>query len=108
MNLKEYQALSSRTATNEEHKPQAFCNYALGLNGEAGEVADMIKKGIFHGHELDRHEVAKELGDCLWYIAQLSRLAGFTLEDVAVMNINKLKARYPNGFSEEASVKRNV
>lgn len=107
MRMNEYQEQSRRTTTEEKHLPQTYCNYALGLSGEAGEVADLIKKGVFHGHEMNRHAIAKELGDVLWYVSQLSRLVGFTLEEVATMNINKLKARYPNGFSEEASVNRN-
>jgi NTP pyrophosphatase (non-canonical NTP hydrolase) len=106
MKLNEYQVYAQRTHNEDLPQVQAFANYALGLNGEAGEVADHIKKGIFHGHEMNRHELAKELGDCLWYIANLSKLAGFTLEDVAQMNVNKLKARYPDGFDKEKSVNR--
>lgn len=106
MKLNDYQEQASRTATGEENKSQTFCNYALGLVSESGEVGDYIKKGVFHGHEMNRHEIAKELGDCLWYLSQLSRLVGFTLEDVAKMNINKLNARYKDGFSHEASIQR--
>lgn len=107
MNLNEYQALALRTRNEEIGTVQELANYALGLNGEAGEVADHIKKGIFHGHEMNRHDLAKELGDCLWYIANLSKVAGFTLEDIAVMNVNKLKKRYPEGFDKEKSVNRS-
>lgn len=106
MKLNDYQKHAQRTHNEDLPQAQAFANYALGLSGESGEVADHIKKGIFHGHEMNRHELAKELGDCLWYIANLSKLAGFTLEDVAEMNVNKLKARYPDGFDKEKSVNR--
>ena len=106
MNFNEYQELAGRTSNGEGSTPQALTNYALGLNGEDGEVGDMIKKGVFHGHEMNRHEIAKELGDCMWYISQLARLTGFTLEEIAIMNINKLKKRYPDGFSSKASVNR--
>nr|WP_254178579.1 nucleoside triphosphate pyrophosphohydrolase family protein [Cytobacillus oceanisediminis] len=85
---------------------QAFSNYGLGLNGEAGEVADILKKGIFHGHEMNRHELAKELGDVLWYVANIAHLAGFTLEKIALMNVDKLMRRYPTGFDAERSVNR--
>jgi NTP pyrophosphatase (non-canonical NTP hydrolase) len=107
MNLNEYQTHALRTHNEKLGQVQAFANYALGLNGEAGEVADHIKKGIFHGHEMNRHELAKELGDCLWYIANLSNLAGFTLDQIAEMNVTKLMKRYPEGFDKERSVNRD-
>ena len=106
MKLNEYQEMALRTRNEDVGTVQEFANYALGLNGEAGEVADHIKKGIFHGHEMNRHELAKELGDCLWYIANLSKLAGFSLEQVATMNVTKLMNRYPEGFDKTASVNR--
>jgi NTP pyrophosphatase (non-canonical NTP hydrolase) len=81
----------------------------LGIAGEAGEVADLLKKICGHGHRVDadtRTKLRKELGDVLWYISDLSSLLGFTLEEVAADNIYKLKQRYPEGFSSEASQNR--
>ena len=75
----------------------------LGVAGEAGEVADLIKKHIGHGHDLDRSKVGKELGDVLWYVTVLAERVGLSLESVAAQNIAKLRARYPDGFSVEAS-----
>ena len=72
----------------------------MGVAGEAGEVADMIKKHLGHGHDLDRDKLIKELGDCLWYTATLAKLIGCTLSDVAQQNVEKLAKRYPGGFSE--------
>jgi len=100
MKLNEYQELSARTANTHANE---LTNYGLGIAGEAGEVADLIKKSQFHGHDVDHAEVRKELGDVLWYLSQIARVAGVSLEDVAVRNIEKLRARYPEGFSEEAS-----
>lgn len=83
---------------------------ALGIAGEAGEVADLVKKAIYHGHALDDAMIAKmklELGDVLWYLAELATLFGFTLEDIARANDEKLRARYKDGFSSRASIKRN-
>lgn len=77
-----------------------------GLTGEAGEVADLIKKHFGHGHELDLTKVKKELGDVLWYLSQLAEQFGLSMDDVGEANIAKLKARYPDGFSEEASKNR--
>lgn len=103
MNLNEYQRLASRTANL---KDEALTNFALGIAGEAGEVADMVKKYVFHGHQLDRDELIKELGDVLWYVSQLAAWMDIELDEVAKRNIEKLMARYPNGFSKEASRSR--
>lgn len=67
-------------------------NGALGLTGEAGEVSDLVKKGI------DLEHLKKELGDCAWYLAMICDACGFALDDVMQTNIDKLKARYPQGF----------
>lgn len=92
----------------DDHAPDPgdLLNGALGLTGEAGEVADIIKKYIFHGHKLDRDEIVKELGDVLWYVALLCETIGVSIDDVMVKNINKLEARYPDGFSSEKSRNR--
>lgn len=104
MKLNEYQELSSRTAAKHDNE---LINYGLGIAGEAGEVADLIKKSSFHGHSIDKAEVKKELGDVLWYLGQIARLTGLTLEEVAQGNIDKLMKRYPEGFSTERSINRD-
>lgn len=73
-------------------------NGALGLTGEAGEVSDLVKKGIFHEKGIDLEHLKKELGDCVWYLAMICDACGFTLDDVMQTNIDKLKVRYPEGF----------
>jgi NTP pyrophosphatase (non-canonical NTP hydrolase) len=73
-------------------------SYALGLCGEAGEVADMLKKHWGHGVKLDSVALAKELGDVLFYVAALAAQHGFTLDEVARLNERKLRERYPGGF----------
>lgn len=70
----------------------------LGLSGEVGEVNDMIKKWIFHEKNLDTTHLQKELGDVMWYIALFCDAFGWDLNDILQMNIDKLKARYPEGF----------
>ena len=104
MNFDEYQVLASRTANDGDLYELA--NYGLGITGEAGEVADIIKKAVFHGHDIPVKELKKELGDVLWYVSQLARVNGLTLENIAIANIKKLKKRYPDGFSQEASINR--
>jgi NTP pyrophosphatase (non-canonical NTP hydrolase) len=78
----------------------------LGIAGEAGEVADMIKKHVGHGHPLDKEKLSKELGDALWYVQEISEVLDIPLEDIAAGNILKLMKRYPEGFSEERSINR--
>ena len=88
--------------------PGELLNGALGLTGEAGEVADMVKKHIFHKHQLDRFELVKELGDVCWYLALICHALNVSLEEVMDLNVKKLKERYPNGFSVEASINRKM
>lgn len=103
MNLNEYQELSARTA--HPHKNE-LSNYGLGLAGESGEVVELIKKSQFHGHNIHAEEITKELGDVLWYLSQIARLAGIPLDDVAKQNIKKLQKRYPEGFNQKDSRER--
>lgn len=79
----------------------------MGLNGEAGEAIDILKKHLFQGHELDTAHMAKELGDVAWYLAVSANAIGYDLETIMQMNVDKLKARYPDGFDAEHSLHRN-
>jgi NTP pyrophosphatase (non-canonical NTP hydrolase) len=99
--LNRYQQDASRTGGT------GLAVSGLGIAGEAGEVADLIKKYIGHGHALSIDDLEKELGDVLWYVADLASQVGLTLEEVAAANIEKLRKRYPNGFSQEASQNRS-
>jgi len=76
---------------------------ALGLAGEAGEVADTVKKAVFHQHGIDRDELIKELGDVLWYAAGLCTQLDIPMSDVMERNIDKLRKRYPDGYNSAAS-----
>lgn len=81
---------------------------AMGLAGEAGEVVDLLKKSIGHGHELDPVRIALELGDVLWYVAEIANHLDVKLSDVAEANLAKLRSRYPGGFSPQASINREA
>lgn len=107
MNINEYQQLALKTANNLNDKKGLVVNGALGLTGESGEVADLIKKHLFQGHELDKEHLAKELGDVAWYLAITAYAIGYDLETIMKMNIDKLKKRYPNGhFEKNKSINR--
>ena len=101
----EYQRLAMVTAASLDNK-QKQMNAVLGLNGESGEVADIYKKATFQGHSLDKKHVAEEIGDVMWYCALMASGLGTDLNEIMENNINKLKARYPEGFSAERSVNR--
>lgn len=78
----------------------------MGLNGEAGECIDVLKKHLFQDHWFDREHLAKELGDVAWYLAISADAIGYTLEEIFQMNVEKLKSRYPDGFDAEHSIHR--
>lgn len=78
-------------------------NAALGLTGEAGEFAELIKKWLYHDSGLDKDAAVKELGDVQWYLALAADALGVTLEHVMERNIAKLQSRYPHGFTAEAA-----
>ena len=81
---------------------------ALGLCGEAGEFADLVKKHLYQGHPLDRGHLKKELGDVAWYLAISAEALDLSLSEVLQANIDKLKARYPEGFAAERSRRRRA
>ena len=106
MDFNTYQNLAGRTSNKYLRQDWRLACAALGITGEAGEVADNVKKHLGHGHDLNREELIKELGDVLWYVAELSTLLGEPMSEIAERNIRKLKKRYPEGFSEERSINR--
>lgn len=102
MTLDEYQVLAARTinASPEEHS-------LYGLAAETGELLSIYQKR-YQGHkDTDEHRM-KEAGDILWMLAEYCTSQGWSLEDVAVLNITKLKARYPDGFDTERSLHRRA
>jgi NTP pyrophosphatase (non-canonical NTP hydrolase) len=102
MDMNEYQNKAWRTVSPNPR----LAHIALGIAGEAGEVADYIKKVVEHGHTLDLTKLANELGDVLWYLAVMARHIGLDFDTVARLNIDKLEKRYPDGFSSDKSINR--
>lgn len=105
MELKEYQRKAQRT-TSTTYQEDKLLNAALGLAGETGEVVDIIKKWKYQGHELDIEEIAEELGDILWYLAEMAEGIEADLGEIAANNIKKLEIRYPKCFEAERSRNR--
>ena len=103
MTVNEYQNLAMRTLNPELNKRDVLINSVMGLCGESGEAIDIVKKWMAHGHELDKAHLAKELGDIAWYLAEAATALDMDLEDILNANIEKLRKRYPEGFSSEKS-----
>lgn len=103
-----YREHSNNTRNGDLTQQDERLNAALGIAGEAGELVDIVKKEIYHGHPQDPAKVLDEAGDELYYLDWLLETYGFTLEDAMRHNVEKLRARYPNGFSADASINRTV
>lgn len=100
----DYQRMAMRTAGE---KPENYLDNAiLGLCGEVGEVADIIKKHRHQGHDLNKEKLIDELGDVQWYVQLMATALDVSLESVMLHNIGKLKARYPDGFDKARSLNR--
>ena len=106
MTINEYQALAMTTLNPELSRKDVLINGVMGLCGESGEAIDIVKKHLHQGHELDREKLAKELGDIAWYLAETAWALDIPLEEILQGNINKLKKRFPEGFSTERSIMR--
>ena len=103
--LDDYQREALRTAGDANATDWLF-EKLLGLSEEVGEVLGKVKKAEFHGRTTDFEGIKKELGDVLWYVACIAHWYGFDLSAVASANVEKLRKRYPDGFSIERSVNR--
>lgn len=102
----EYQKLAMRTVSIDPSDSGAMLNHAIfGLTSEAGEVSGILQK-VYQGHDADPEHMKKELGDCLWMIAEACTALGFTMDDVMKTNIAKLEKRYPDGFDAKHSIHR--
>ena len=95
-----------RTVNTEMSRRDMLINSVMGLCGESGEAIDIVKKWFAHGKELDREHLIKELGDVAWYLAEAATALDITLDEVLSGNIEKLRKRYPDGFSKERANNR--
>jgi NTP pyrophosphatase (non-canonical NTP hydrolase) len=82
---------------------QRLMDAAAGLSEEAGEVLGLVRKHLYMRHALDRARVTRELGDALWCLTTVASCLTLSLDEIAVANVEKLRQRYPEGYSDEAS-----
>ena len=90
--------------------PERLLTAALGICAEGGEFTEVVKKCVFQGKPMDEHtqyHLKRELGDICWYIAQACIALDISIEDVLYMNIEKIEARYPDGFEAFRSNNRS-
>jgi NTP pyrophosphatase (non-canonical NTP hydrolase) len=103
--INEYQKLAARTI-NQDLSDHGKEFHALhGMIGEIGELHSIYQK-VYQGHQFELEHAKKELGDLLWFIAEYCTANNWTLEEVMQLNIDKLRARYPEGFDSERSINR--
>lgn len=106
MTVNEYQRLAMATLNPALSQKEILINGVMGLCGEAGEAIDVVKKHLAQNHELDRDKLIKELGDVAWYLAETATALDVSLEEVLERNLEKLRARYPEGFDAQRSIHR--
>ena len=106
MLVNDYQEKAMTTLNPSLDKKDVLINSVMGLCGESGEAIDIVKKWLMQGHDLDKEHLIKELGDIAWYLAEAATALDVPLETVLQGNLDKLRQRFPNGFSTEASVRR--
>ena len=108
MTVNEYQKRAMHTLNPALTPQDVLMDSALGLCGESGEVADLLKKHLMQGHPFNREKFARELGDVAWYLAEAATALDMDLETIFQMNLDKLKRRYPEGFDVEKSIHREA
>lgn len=101
----EYQVLAARTINKDLNRDQQILHSLHGMVGEIGEIHSLYQK-VYQGHAMDKTHLKKEVGDLLWFIAEFCESNGFGMEEVMTLNIEKLKARFPDGFEVDKSLNR--
>lgn len=105
MELNEYQKKAQKFVNKNLNDEEVRAHSMLGLCSEVGELQGLFQKKL-QGHGLNEIHVKKELGDVLWFVAEVATAYEWDLNEIAEMNIEKLEARYPNGFEVEKSLHR--
>lgn len=104
MNINDYQKFAGKAIRPESEGKDPLVGFALGLAGECGEVVDSIKKKVYHGRveeATSKEHMVEELGDVMWYVANLATTLGVSLEEVLDKNYEKLENRYKKLYEKE-------
>lgn len=107
MTINTYQQLAARTINHALDRDEMINHAVFGLSGEVGEISSLFQK-VYQGQELNESDLRKEIGDTAWMLAELCTAYGWDMEQVFIENIEKLRARYPKGFSAERSLHREA
>ena len=105
--LKEYQEFCKLTAKKFDVPEHEIFSWGLGISGEAGDVAGCIKKTFFHKND-QKQGIRENVGDVMWYASMICNYFGWNLQDILEENLAKLKARYPQGFTEKDASRGNT
>jgi len=105
--LKEYQELCRRSAKKFETSEKEILTWGLGIAGEAGDVASCIKKTFAHDND-QRAGIRENIGDSLWYMAMICNFFNWNMQEILDENIEKLRKRYPDGFTIENAKRDNT
>jgi len=103
MTLDEYETAAARTVNPKLSEPERLMDAAAGLAEESGEILGLVRKHAYQSHALPLDKLTTELGDALWCLTMTAKCAGLTLDQVAAANVVKLRARYPDGYSDTRS-----
>lgn len=106
--IEQYIKDTSRTCASLGSDVADNTHMLLGIVTESGELCDTFKKNFAYGKEIDWVNVKEEVGDLLWYIANFCRINNISITEVMKTNVNKLKLRYPEKFTEENAINRDT
>lgn len=108
MEIKEYQQQSIRTCANLDSTLLDNIHMVLGMQTESAELSDVFKKNLAYNKDIDWINIKEELGDLMWYIANMCNINGWDLRDILDTNINKLQSRYPDKFTTDKAINRDL
>jgi NTP pyrophosphatase (non-canonical NTP hydrolase) len=108
MKFEEYREQVQRTCPSLGSPREDTIHMVLGIQTEAAELSDIVKKNLAYQKPIDWANFKEELGDLMWYIANLMNIHGLDSEDIFTRNIEKLKVRYPNGFTTDQAISRDL
>lgn len=108
MEISKYQAEASRTLVSLNSGLENDTHMIFGMQTETAEITDVYKKALAYNKQIDYTNVKEELGDLMWYVANMCNLNGWDLRDILQTNIDKLKTRYPEKFTNDLAINRDL